>query len=68
MTVVTRDQRNHTRNAERTQGGAKPRTHSCVHGLFFLTHTPTLPHERLLSCAHSSASHQANRGLVLPRG
>ena len=46
MAMIAHGQRNHTENAERAQGSAKPRTHSCAHGLFLVIHAPTLSHER----------------------
>ena len=67
MAVIAHGQRNHAENAERTQGSAKPRTHSCARGLFLIIHAPTLSHERSSSCARSSASRQANHGLVFSK-
>ena len=67
MAMIAHGQRNHAENAERTQGSAKPRTHSCARGLFLLIHAPTLSHERSSSCARSSASHQANHSLVFSK-
>ena len=46
MAVIAHGQRNHAENAERTQGSAKPRTHSCARGRFLVIHAPTLSHER----------------------
>lgn len=67
MTVIAHGQRDDAKNAEGTQGSAKPRTHSCAHVLFLVIHAPTLSHERSSSCARSSASRQANHGLVFSK-
>ena len=67
MTVIAHGQRDDAKNTERTQGSAKPRTHSCARVLFLVIHAPTLSHERSSSCARSSASRQANHGLVFSK-
>ena len=67
MAMIAHGQRDDAKNAERTQGSAKPRTHSCARVLFLVIHAPTLSHERSSSCARSSASHQANHGLVFSK-
>ena len=46
MTVIAHGQRDDAKNAERTQGSAKPRTHSSARVLFLVIHAPTLSHER----------------------
>ena len=67
MAVIAHGQRDDAKNTERTQGSAKPRTHSCARVLFLIIHAPTLPHERSSSCARSSASRQANHRLVFSK-
>ncbi len=46
MAMIAHGQRDDAKNAERTQGSAKPRTHSCARVLFLVIHAPTLSHER----------------------